>query len=37
MNDQAITYYAKKYFGHLRLDYAEQCVRAILRQEGFIK
>lgn len=30
MNDQAITYYAKKFFPHLLLAHAEQCIRAIL-------
>lgn len=30
MTDEAITYYARKFFPHLTLKHAEICLRAIL-------
>lgn len=30
MNEKAITYYARKFFPHLTLRQAENCIRAIL-------
>lgn len=34
MTEEAINYYAEKFFPHLRHDYAVLCVREILRTHG---
>lgn len=34
MNNEAIDYYARKFFPHLTLDYARRCVIATLNANG---
>lgn len=37
MNDQAIAYYAAKYFPHLLPIHGQACIRAILIANGILK
>jgi hypothetical protein len=37
MSEQAIVYYAKKFWPQLREDYAVLCVKAVLKVNGWVQ
>lgn len=37
MNEQAIVFYAKKFWPHLREDYAVLCAKEVLKAVGWVQ